>query len=221
MDDMGLFVLGYQAGKKKSGGADDRIEKINNAETIVNFPMPNGWSIRFKIVFDIVKETYSVYTDPDTSEYVSRWIYRYPALLACAYKNDTFRYAVNQKHDIPYNRSYTTLSVSGKNVLFLQQDIDFGILPDPDDEDSFAPDKIKITSVTMTRNAPYLNIGYTYKRRVRKYDAYGNLTETQFVDETDKTYNSFMLSDIVIANDPGIIADTIADFYAAYKIYVG
>lgn len=203
------------------GTVDDRITKINNAETIVNFPLPNGWSIRFKIVFDIVKESYGVYTDPDTSEYIARWIYRYPALFACAYKNGTFMYAANQRHDINYYRIYNTVLAGEKDVLYLQQDFDFGVLPGPDDENSFVPDKIKISGVTINRNSPILNIGYTYKRRVRKYDAYGNLTETQFVDETDKTYSGYMLSDIVIANDPVSIADTIADFYAAYKIYLG
>lgn len=42
MDDMGLYVLGYQAGKKKGGGAE-KYDRIAGLPTVFAFDMADGW----------------------------------------------------------------------------------------------------------------------------------------------------------------------------------
>lgn len=42
MDDMGLYVLGYQAGKKKGGGVE-KYDRIAGLPTVFSFDMADGW----------------------------------------------------------------------------------------------------------------------------------------------------------------------------------
>ncbi len=49
MDDMSLFVLGYQAGKKKGGGTDQRVKKLDETPTLWQFDVGEGWNVRVKI----------------------------------------------------------------------------------------------------------------------------------------------------------------------------
>lgn len=218
---MSWFILGYAKGKKDGGGGSDRIEKIDKADTIVKFPLPNGWSIRFKIVFDLAEMSYGVFNDPEKSEYAALNTYIYPAFFMCAYKNDKFVYAVNEKYLTFNYKTYNTVLAGDKDVLYLQIDQDTGVLPDPDDETSFIPNVINISSVSMGKNDPFMDIGYSTTTRVRKYDAYGKLTEIQFIENPKTNYNCYMLSEISAVNDQYNISDMLVDFYTAYKLYSG
>ena len=126
---------------------DDRISKINNADTIVDFQLSDVWSIRFKIVNDILLENYNFTQHPQTKEYVVSSYSRYPALYMCAYANDKFKIACREDFSIEIQDQYDIKSVDGIDVFYLYYKKDYGIMNEPDNQYTFIPNMIEVKSV--------------------------------------------------------------------------
>lgn len=98
MDDMGLFVAGYYAGKKKNGGSkeievDPRIKKLDALVPLWVIGIADGWNVRIKIASDIDNSQFFQFgnTHGGIVNYITHW-----TLYFCVYLNDEFKYATCQ-----------------------------------------------------------------------------------------------------------------------------
>lgn len=89
MDDMSLFVLGYQMGKKRGGG-DPRVKKLEAAPTLWRFDIAEGWNVRVKIASDVDNMQYYSFgiTHGGIVDNITQW-----SIYYCVYLNDDLKFA--------------------------------------------------------------------------------------------------------------------------------
>lgn len=92
MDDMGMYILGYHAGKKKSGGggSDSRIEKLDKSPVKWGFPI-GDFTIIVKIAYDVDCDQKLILFDSENAvkDYI-QWF----DIYYCVYYKGKFKYAI-------------------------------------------------------------------------------------------------------------------------------
>lgn len=125
MDDMGLFVAGYYAGKKKGGKTveiDPRIKQLDALAPLCVVGIADGWNVRVKIASDIDNMQYFQFgnTHGGIVNYITMW-----TLYYCVYLNDEFKYATCQNpFYMKYQENYQNADVPNR-LYFISQNTDF------------------------------------------------------------------------------------------------
>ncbi len=185
MDDMGLFVAGYYAGKKKGGGKsaeiDPRIKKLDGLVPLSVIGIPNMgksdvWNIRIKIADDIDNMQYFQFgnTHGGIVNYITMW-----TLYYCVYLNDEFKYATCQNpFYMKYQENYQNADVPNR-LYFISRNTDF---------------LITSASPTFRSGGDFLSISLegTY---INTYTAYSWTNDADRIEgETSTTTHTFSAS---------------------------
>lgn len=219
------FIAGYLLGLEEGGGSGipDWIAKINNASTIAEWTIANGWNILAKLVYDlsivnISRDFDSLYTK---DYYIDKRAEIYP-LLMCAYKNDEFMFTSSMCNNSNIGKSSTYMMVEPPYGVRLYKQVDWGYV---NDSNVFIPNEIQI-SLPPQINIPDFEhctpiLSYNIAKRICTYDTLtGNVIKEQIQPNGDYSFGPNMFDDNFFMADLSQREKTLIDFSDACLKYL-
>ena len=233
MDDMGLFVLGYQAGKKKGGSPvnpTEQLKLIDQAPALATIDL-GSWSIKIKKVDDLTQDRYSTWRyDGSSSTWYTDHTISYALIAVCVYCGTKLKWVIPSYSWLLLQDRYRYDSMGEGVIHFKYNQVRWGAA-DVDENDNivnFTENIIRIDSITPTfpkSTSLYadtaITLTYKYDQQVINYLYDGSIDNISYNRNLTQTtrYNLWYF-DSSFTVDPKNIKNDYADFCDAIMAYV-
>ncbi len=202
MDDMGLFVAGYYAGKKKGGGSvtmTDTLKIIDEAPAIATVSFSdNGWKMVLKKVDGLHEDSYSYSKDPTvagTDWRLGSLTNSYALLALCVYYSNTLKWVGEAKYEwLLQSNGYSWGSTPAGERFWKYQQVKWGVAVGNDDEIHFVDNVFRLTNLTPllpSSTSLYASAGiqatYLYDEQITNYNYDGTVSEIRYNRNLTKT----------------------------------
>ena len=233
MDDMGLFVLGYQAGKKKGGSPvnpTEPLKLIDQAPALATIDL-GSWSIKIKKVDDLTQDRYSTWRyDGSSSTWYTDHTISYALIAACVYCGTKLKWVIPSYSWLLLQDMYRYDSMGEEVIHFKYNQVRWGAA-DVDENDNivnFTENIIRIDSITPTFPKPTssyadttITLTYKYDQQTINYLYDGSIDNISYNRNLTQTirYNLWYF-DNSFTVDPKNIKNDYAAFCDAVMAYV-
>ena len=233
MDDMGLFVLGYQMGKKKGGSPanpTEQLKLIDQAPALATIDL-GSWSIKIKKVDDLTQDRYSTWRyDGSSSTWYTDHTISYALIAVCVYCGTKLKWVIPSYSWLLLQDRYRYDSMGEGVIHFKYNQVRWGAA-DVDENDNivnFTENIIRIDSITPTfpkSTSLYadtaITLTYKYDQQVINYLYDGSIDNISYNRNLTQTtrYNLWYF-DSSFTVDPKNIKNDYADFCDAIMAYV-
>ena len=239
MDDMGLFVAGYYAGKKKGGGSitmTDTLKIIDEAPAIATVSFSdNGWKMVFKKVDGLHRDRYSYSRYPRSTADATDWrlgkLVNSNALLAlCVYFSNTLKWVAEVQYEWNLqSNNYKWGSTPAGERFWKYQQVKWGVATENGDEIQFADNVFRLTELKPllpSSTSAYASVGlqatYLYDEQVTNYNYDGTVSEIHYNRNLTKG-TGYLYTDNIKSEylpDPENFEKDYVDFMNAVIAYV-
>ena len=195
MDDMGLFVAGYYAGKKKGGGSitmTDTLKIIDEAPAIATVSFSdNGWKMVLKKVDGLHQDSYSYSRDPTTRG--TDWrlgslTNSYALLALCVYYSNTLKWVGEAKYEwLLQSNGYKWGLVDDGELFWRYQQVKWGVAVENGDEIHFVDNVFRLTNlrpILPSSTSTYASVGmyatYLYDEQITGYNPDGTVSGVRY-----------------------------------------
>ena len=195
MDDMGLFVAGYYAGKKKGGGnvtMTDTLKIIDEAPAIATVSFSdNGWKMVLKKVDGLHQDSYSYSRDPTvtgTDWRLGSLTNSYALLALCVYYSNTLKWVGEAKYEwLLQSNGYKWGLVGDDELFWKYQQVKWGVAVENGDEIHFVDNVFRLTNLrpvlptpTGTYAGAGINATYLYDEQITDYNPDGTVSGVRY-----------------------------------------
>lgn len=201
MDDMGMFMAGYCAGKKKGGGSitmTDTLKIIDEAPAIATVSFSdNGWKMVLKKVDGLHQDSYWYSReDKDSTDWCLGKLNNSYALLAlCVYYSNTLKWVGEAKYEwLLQSNSYKWGLVGDDELFWRYQQVKWGVAVESGDEIHFVDNVFRLTNLTPllpSSTSLYASAGiqatYLYDEQITNYNYDGTVSEIRYNRNLTKT----------------------------------